>query len=560
MGPNNRDCGPLDICSPGQRTGQGRRADVRRWSARLALSLVLTLVAACSSSEEPHPLQSAGSDLGAVSVVKEAAATVLITERIEEPPDEIGELRVTPRSIVADQNEKLVLSVQALGTNGQSVDDVKFVWTTVDPRAGSVDAAGGFRAGVRTGMYKDAVSVTGIQNTLRGIRYLAATVNVTIAGRVEPSRLARVDMIPTNPTVLSGQIFRLRAVGYDESGLIIPGVRFVWQVNNRSLGRVNNLGYLTVDSGEAKFADAVTVTAIWEGVTVSGETDVTVLQTPEAEGYLNVQVLPQRFHLDPGDRMRMQAVALNGLGELVTGTELRWSIVDQGAGMVDGAGMFVAGSSPGIYTEAIKVEAVVPAERGIVHAVDFASVVIREPPLIRRIQTVRVRPASVVLGAGERSILFAQALDELGDLLEGTTVSWHVSREGVGEIDDYGTFEATGAPGWYPEALRVNAQQRIDDELITKSASIDVVITGTLTQVQVLPKLATIAPGRTVHFRASGIDENGIGLPGLVLLWSVDDDRIGTVDVFGNFTAGDQPGLYENAIRVRAIQTPSKPR
>ena len=57
--------------------------------------------------------------------------------------------------------------------------------------------------------------------------------------------------------------------------------------------------------------------------------------------------------------MQLRAVALNGLGELIVGTQMRWEIVDTAAGTIDGNGRFVAGVGPGIFTEAVRVEAIV---------------------------------------------------------------------------------------------------------------------------------------------------------------------------------------------------------
>ena len=67
--------------------------------------------------------------------------------------------------------------------------------------------------------------------------------------------------------------------------------------------------------------------------------------------------------------------------------------------------------------------------------------------------------------------------------------------------------------------------------------------------------MATLAPGKTVHFSLTGWDENDIHLPGLVVLWSVSDESIGDIDAFGNFTASETPGLYQDAIRAEVIQT-----
>ncbi len=105
-----------------------------------------------------------------------------------------------------------------------------------------------------------------------------------------------------------------------------------------------------------------------------------------------------------------------------------------------------------------------------------------------------------------------------------------------------------------PDTLRVVVRQQIGDEVVTKSKTVDVVITGTLAEVDIRPSLATITPGRTIHFSTRAMDENGNKLTGVITKWNVSNSLFGTIDAFGNFTAGDQPGLYEGAITAEVIQ------
>ena len=480
-----------------------------RWS--LLWFLTLPLLVACSSGEAAAEAVATSREETA-TIIQRVTASVLITSLTEESPSAIKYIDVTPSSIVVDRGESVELSAQAFGSDGQRLDDVDYVWTVADPRSGRITRSGTLQASLTPGVFEDAVSVTGIQNTADGIQHASAAVTVTVVGERETSTLASVAILPDHPRVLTNQIYRLKAVAFDENGLLIPGVSFMWQVNNPALGRVNDIGYLTVEGGAGTFREAVTVTAIWEGVRDSETTDVTVLQTPEEDDFLKVQILPQRFLLDPRDRLRLRAVALNGRGELVTGTQLRWRMTDPAAGTIDGTGMFVAGETPGIYTEAVRVEAVVPGERGFVRAVDVASVVIRKERASRRLEALRVLPRSVVVEPGGRVLMIAQAVDGLNLPADQVTILWEATQEGVGSIDDHGSFMARGAPGTYREALRVTAEQQYGEEIVSKTEYVDVIITGVLSQVDIHPKLATMSPGRTVHFSVTGRDQNGVKL------------------------------------------------
>ena len=149
----------------------------------------------------------------------------------------------------------------------------------------------------------------------------------------------------------------------------------------------------------------------------------------------------------------------------------------------------------------------------------------------------------------------AQAIDSFGNSVEDFELNWQVTNEDVGQIDEHGSFTAGRAPGVYPDSLQVTVVQQLGEEVITRAESVDVIITGDLTELQIHPELATITPDRTVHFSVTGRDEKGVVLLGLLVLWSVSDENVGTIDAFGNFTAGEVTGMYQDVVRAEVIQT-----
>ena len=95
----------------------------------------------------------------------------------------------------------------------------------------------------------------------------------------------------------------------------------------------------------------------------------------------------------------------------------------------------------------------VPGEQGAVRAYDFESVVIREQKASRRLESLRVLPESVVLGPQGVTLLAAHTVDEFGNPADDPVISWEIMFEGVGEIDEYGSFRAGNYAGTYPDAL-----------------------------------------------------------------------------------------------------------
>ena len=542
------------LFSSSRRGDDQKDASSRKSWLALVFVLPLLLGVGCSSSAPVAYSVVAFQDSNAITITKNASASVFITSQTD-ASSKIKDIRISPASIVVDRDETIKLSARVYGADGLALPDVECVWTAADPRAGTISNDGIFSAGANPGIFEDAISVTSVQDSFTGLQYASATASVTVIGEASTSILTEVAILPGSPTVLGGQIYRLRAVGFDEDGLIIQGISFVWRVNDSVLGRVNDTGYLTVEALEGTYRDAVSVTGIWDGVEISRAVDVTVLETPESDDFLNVQVLPQRFQLDSGGRLQLRAVALNGLGELVNGTELRWSIIDSDAGSIGSDGLFFAGDTPGVYTEAVRVEAIVPGQQGLTRAVDFASVVIRSEQTTRRLENVRIFPGAATVTPKGRVLLTTLAVDEFGDPVKNVLVSWATTQDGVGEMDDLGRFVATGSPGKYPDALQVTVIQQLGDETIARTETVDVIITGALTDLEIRPKLTTIDSGQSVHFSVLGLDENGVALSGLVVLWSVTDDEIGIIDAFGNFTAGDSSGLHSDVIRAEVIQT-----
>ena len=523
----------------------------------LLLSVWLPMALACSSGNRVGPSSVAASTSPeTITIRKQVTASVLVMPDSGDPGSVFNRIEIFPRTLVLDPRERTEMSARALGAAGGPLSDVVLVWVVTDPKAGSITAEGQFKAGRIPGVYADAVSVTGVQKTLEGVRFASESVTVTVVGYNTPPELTDVAILPRDLTVFGGQVFRLRAAGFDEDGLVISGVQFVWDVSDPNLGRVNEVGYLTVYRGAGDFDGAVTVTGIWDGRAVSATADLTILETPEADDFLNVQVLPQRFYLSPGGRFSLSAVALNGLGEVAAGAELRWSIVDPRVGAIDVHGVFVAGDAPGVYTEAVKVEAIAPGERGFVTAVDYASVVVRAD-LTRRLDRVGLFAKTVVVEPGGRAILVADPMDDFGEPARNVVITWDALDETVGVIDQQGYFKATGPPGIYGEALEVTVRQTNDSDArsVTRSETVDVIITGSLVSVDVAPALMAIASGHTSHFSTTGRDQNGISLPGLVTRWKVIDESAGTIDAFGNFTAGPTPGYYEDAVSGEVIQT-----
>ena len=522
------------------------------WVAFLVLILVGST--ACSSNRPLDPGVVSATEFRPADNAMQITASVLISPDDTPESAAITDISITPDEVVANPGDAVLFSAQAFGSDGEAMSDVDLVWSIVDPRAGTIDEDGTFHTSTNPGVYNNAVAVTVVVNTPNGIQFMNASASVTVLGDPSQAILTTVSILSENPTVVPNQIYRLRAVGYDENDQLIPGVAFVWQVNDPELGRVNEIGYLTVEGSQGTFSQAITVTGIWDGTRVSAQTDVTIAKSALSDEFISVQILPRTFNLDARGRMQLRAFALNGRGELLSGAELKWTIEDDSAGTIDGNGLFVASDTSGVYTEAIRVEAIIPGEQGVVRSEDFASVVILTVKRSPRLARVSMTPRRLILDPEARTILIAIPVDESGAPATNIAIFWSLNNPAAGEVDEFGSFVATSVPGEYPAALRVTIQQETEDEVVTVTATSDVVVTGTLSELHINPQLGTVEAGKTIHFNVSGLDENGVELPGLVVSWAVTHEGIGIIDSFGNFTAGEITGLFEDSIIAEVIQ------
>jgi hypothetical protein len=74
--------------------------------------------------------------------------------------------------------------------------------------------------------------------------------------------------------------------------------------------------------------------------------------------------------------------------------------------------------------------------------------------------------------------------------------------------------------------------------------------------VRVTKSVTTLESGQSAWLFAIGYDSNGLQVPFLQFRWSIDDPDVGTITPSGFFTAGSEPGSYENAIA--ATRMPSR--
>lgn len=467
-----------------------------------------------------------------------------------------------PATIRAAPDQIVRVRAAAFDGRGLPAGIVDYRWEVLNRAAGFLlseePTERGFfelRMGEDSGYYPRALRVAAVEETNDGVREVTAYVDVTIANPAPPPALAAVEPLLGGVQGVPGQIVRLLGIGYDHIGRVLPETRFEWELADPSLGTLNALGFLTVQAEPGEYDEALLLRGRYRDATVETFIPVTVLEgSGIIEDRITTRILPQRVSLASGLKFQFYAVTYDSRGQPVRTVDVSWEVTDPAAGYIDSDGIFHAGGDTGVFPDAVSYTAVDSTGAVPVTVEAKASITIRTPPEPSLLDSVEVRPASSVLATGRPVIFRAIGRDAGGRRIATDKARWEVLEPRAGSIDETGRFMASETPGLYENALRVTVVQETGHETISRTAGADIVIAGEMVEVTVSPEQVIVDEGDPINFRAEARDVNGFLVPGVVFKWKVVDPAAGSIGPFGTFTAGGEPGAFDGAIEVTAIQ------
>ena len=169
-------------------------------------------------------------------------------------------------------------------------------------------------------------------------------------------------------------------------------------------------------------------------------------------------------------------------------------------------------------------------------------------PALGPLDSIEVPPLEIA--AGETQQLEVIATDQYGNRLSKFDVVWTIANENAGSITETGILMAGEVAGTFSKAVEVKVTQ---GDVIRTAVVPITIVPGPLEQVVIAPNPAEIGMEMTQQFVAVVADRYGNRISGLAFSWSVENGS-GIIDKAGLFTAGTDPGTYEDTVKVEATQ------
>ncbi|MEX2527944.1 MAG: ice-binding family protein [Gemmatimonadota bacterium] len=203
--------------------------------------------------------------------------------------------------------------------------------------------------------------------------------------------------------------------------------------------------------------------------------------------------------------------------------------VEEGGGTIDGAGMFTAGTTLGVYTATIR------ATSGGVFG--SATVTVIAGPLA----TIAVSPNPDTLAITESQQFTATGMDAGGNPVP-ISPTWSVVSGGGTVTSDSGMFTAGTVAGTFTNSVRATVGSLSGAATVT-------VIAGAAVSISVTPNPQSLPINGAQQFTATAVDAGGNPVA-VTPVWSVEAGG-GTINAgTGMFTAGTTLGTFTNTVRA----------
>lgn len=414
----------------------------------------------------------------------------------------LASIRVAPTDVVLKPFSVQKFTAVGYDNSGYEVN-FQPLW---EATGGNIENDGLYRAGGTSGTYYvKAIAPSGL-SSIASIQ-------------IQKLDIARVEISPKGAILSPGQSQKFEVKAYNRNGELIP-VFPNWSATG---GVIQGDGTYYAGRSAGNYLLTVNI----ERITV----EVPIVLKAEVPKRLVIN--PTQATLAPGEKAQFEASVYNETGQKLE-LPLKWMC--HGGGTIDTNGIFTAGKVLGKYVLEVSAQEGLLNHAWITVAAASASQ--------SNVKWLTLRPSLVRLVPGGKAQFQVKALDASGAEVT-CPITW--MAEG-GKIENNGIYTAGDVEGKYPvTATTAPDIKAISTVLITGTTGTTTPKQPTESKVYSLrlqPLEVNLKCGEQCNFQTVVLDQAGNSTEGQ-LRWEATG---GTVDVKGNYRAGDAPGTYSLAV------------
>ena len=386
-------------------------------------------------------------DAGVLVEITRGGITKTAAVDITLEPGPLDHINIRPDAPTIEVGKSLWFSATGLDRFGNTIPDLRYVFQP-GGRAGRVDGDGRFTAGAMAGTYDTAVRVETTQGTV--------TADATARITVKHGPLDRVLISPAAVTLSIGQSLQFTARAVDAYGNHIRQARITWDPFDGA-GTFTSDGLLTASTVAGRFERGVKATAVLGLVPKEATASLTVNPDPLD----TISVVP--FEVEATATHQLEYIATDRYGNVLSGIEITWAMLDQNAGTITPSGLLTAGEVARSFAGTVQAR----ATQGEVTLVSVAPVTV----IPGQLEQLFIGPDHVAIGIKMNQQFVAVGVDRYGNRIPGLTSSWTL-EEGGGTVTPDGLFVAGTNHGSYMDTIKATVTQGE----VTRSATASVTV------------------------------------------------------------------------------------
>ncbi len=292
-----------------------------------------------------------------------------------------------------------------------------------------------------------------------------------------------------------------------------------------------------------------------ETITVEAQADIEIALLDPVR-LASVRPLPESVTAPRGGVALLSASAVDSRGRLLTSVRFEWRMRQPLAGTITGNGVFTAGNVPGTYSAAIETLAIQEVQGREFTTIATTPVVVTSGLTDGAVTSVIVFPSVVTAEPGELVPLRAAVFGNRGGFVQDVALFWQVLDSDLGEIDTNGLLTVGTKPGFYEDAVEIQARRLGGTGApVVARASVRVLSSqeaGKAVRAIIGPSVVVAQPLTRVPLVLLTFDFQGRPVPTDSVVWEVVEPEVGVVGTGGSLELGSVPGLYPASVRATA--------